>query len=75
VNIPPKKEGICDKCGGELIQRADDNEETAKNRIDVYNEQTRPLVDYYEKAGNLARIDGATPLEQTFKDIVAALGE
>jgi adenylate kinase len=75
VNIPPKKEGICDKCGGELIQRPDDNAETAKNRIDVYNEQTRPLVDYYEKAGNLARIDGATPLEETFKDIVAALGE
>ncbi len=75
VNMLPKKEGICDKCGGELIQRADDNEETARNRIDVYNEQTRPLVDYYEKAGNLARIDGATPLEETFKDIVAALGE
>lgn len=75
VNIPPKKEGICDKCGGELIQRPDDNAETAKNRIDVYNEQTRPLVDYYEKAGNLARIDGATPLEETFKDIVAVLGE
>lgn len=75
VSMLPKKEGICDKCGGELIQRADDNEETARNRIDVYNEQTRPLVDYYEKAGNLARIDGATPLEETFKDIVAALGE
>ena len=75
VNIPPKKEGICDKCGGELIQRPDDNAETAKNRIDVYNEQTRPLVDYYEKAGKLASIDGSTPLEQTFKDIVAALGE
>ena len=75
VNIPPKKEGICDKCGGELIQRPDDNAETAKNRIDVYNEQTRPLVDYYEKAGKLASIDGSTSLEQTFKDIVAALGE
>ena len=75
VNIPPKKEGICDKCGGELIQRPDDNAETAKNRIDVYNEQTRPLVDYYEKAGKLASIDGSTPLEQTFKDIGAALGE
>jgi len=75
VNIPPEKEGICDKCGGELIQRPDDNAETAKNRIDVYNEQTRPLVDYYEKAGKLASIDGSTPLEQTFKDIVAALGE
>ena len=75
VNIPPKKEGICDVCGGELIQRADDNAETAKNRIDVYNEQTRPLVDYYEKAGNLARIDGSTPLEVTIKGIIDALGE
>jgi adenylate kinases len=75
VNIPPKKEGICDICGGELIQRADDNAETAKNRIDVYNEQTKPLVDYYKNAGNLAVIDGTTPLEVTFKDIVSALGE
>ncbi len=75
VNIPPKKEGICDKCGGELIQRADDNEETAKNRIDVYNKETAPLVDYYEKAGNLARIDGAQPADQTFESITAALGQ
>ena len=75
VNIPPKKEGVCDKCGSELIQRPDDNAETAQNRIDVYNEQTRPLVDYYEKAGNLARIDGATELEETFRGIVAAIGE
>ena len=75
VNIPPKNEGVCDKCGGELIQRPDDNAETAQNRIDVYNEQTRPLVDYYEKAGNLARIDGATELEETFRGIVAAIGE
>ncbi len=74
VNIPPKQEGVCDKCGGELIQRADDNEETAKNRIDVYNKETSPLVEYYEKAGNLVRIDGAAPLEETFAAIVAALG-
>ena len=75
VNIPPAKEGVCDKCGGELIQRADDNEETAKNRIDVYNRETAPLVDYYEKAGVLARIDGAAPLEETFGSITAALEE
>ena len=75
VNIPPKKEGICDYCGGELIQRADDNLETVTNRIDVYEAQTLPLIDYYEKAGNLAHIDGSTGLENVFADIVSALGE
>lgn len=75
VNIPPKQEGICDTCGGELIQRPDDTAETVKNRIDVYNEQTMPLVDYYEKAGNIVHIDGAKGLEGTFADIVRALGE
>lgn len=73
VNIPPAKEGICDKCGNELIQRPDDNEETAKNRIDVYNNETSPLIEYYEKAGKLAEIDGAAPLEETFNSIVEAL--
>ena len=75
VNIPPKKEGVCDYCGGELIQRADDNLETVTNRIDVYEAQTMPLIDYYEKAGNLVHIDGSTGLESVFADIVAALGE
>ena len=75
VNIPPKQEGICDYCGGELIQRADDNLETVTNRIDVYEAQTMPLIDYYEKAGNLAHIDGSTGLENVFADIVSALGE
>ena len=75
VNIPPKKEGVCDICGGPLIQRDDDNAETAANRIEVYEEQTRPLVDYYEKAGNLVLIDGTTGLENVFADIVRALGE
>ncbi len=49
VNIPPKKKGICDICGGELFQRADDTVETVENRIEVYNEQTMPLVDYYKE--------------------------
>jgi adenylate kinase len=75
VNIPPKNEGICDYCGGELIQRADDNLETVTNRIDVYESQTKPLVDYYEQAGNIAHIDGSTGLENVFNDIVKAIGE
>ncbi len=75
VNIPPKKEGICDICGEELFQRADDTIETVENRIEVYNEQTMPLVDYYTKAGNIATIDGALGLENVFAEIVKALGE
>ena len=75
VNIPPKKEGICDTCGAELIQRADDNIETVSNRIEVYEAQTMPLIDYYEEAGNIAHIDGSTGLDNVFADIVKALGE
>ena len=75
VNIPPKKEVICDVCGGPLVQRADDNAETVANRIEVYEAQTMPLIEYYEKAGNIAHIDGATGLESVFADIVKALGE
>lgn len=75
VNIPPKKEGICDVCGAELIQRKDDNEETAANRIEVYNKETKPLIDYYEKAGNISHIDGTAGLENVFNAIVGILGE
>ena len=75
VNIPPKTEGICDRCGGELMQRADDTIETVANRIDVYEKQTKPLVEYYASAGNIAHIDGATGLDNVFADIVKALGE
>lgn len=75
VNIPPKKEGVCDACGGELIQRKDDNEETAANRIEVYNNETKPLIDYYEKAGNIAHIDGTIGLENVFNTIVGIIGE
>lgn len=75
VNIPPEKEGICDVCGAELIQRKDDNEETAANRIEVYNSETKPLIDYYEKAGNISHIDGTTGLENVFKTITDILGE
>ncbi len=75
VNIPPKKEGVCDICGGPLVQRDDDSAETAANRIEVYEEQTKPLIDYYEKAGNIVHIDGTTGLENVFADIVKALGD
>ena len=57
-NIPPKKEGICDKCGGELFQRPDDTEATVLNRLKVYESQTAPLIAYYTKAGNLTKVSG-----------------
>ena len=75
VNIPPKKEGICDICGAELIQRADDNEETVTNRINVYEEQTAPLIGYYKKAGTLADFNGEKDLNQVFDEIVRTIGD
>ena len=75
VNMPPKVEGVCDVCGGEVYQRADDSEETVLNRFKVYNEQTSPLIEYYTNTGKLAPIDGATGLDKVFADICAALGE
>ncbi len=71
---PPKKEGVCDKCGGELYQRDDDNEETVKSRLKVYKEQTEPLIAYYEKQGKLRRIDGVGSIDEIFNRIVAVLG-
>ena len=75
VNIPPKKEGVCDICGGELIQRKDDNIETVENRINVYEEQTAPLIGYYKEAGSLVDFDGEASLDEVFDAIVQALGE
>ena len=75
MNIPPKKDGVCDLCDGELIQRADDTEETVLNRIDVYNKQTKPLVDYYDKAGVIVNIDGNKDLDDVLSDIITALGK
>lgn len=74
VNFPPAVPGKCDKCGGILIQRADDNEETARNRIEVYNRETKPLIDYYEKSDRIVHIDGMISPDTTFKDIVEVLG-
>ncbi|MFV0515990.1 MAG: adenylate kinase [Aminipila sp.] len=75
VNMPPAKEGVCDVCGGELYQRSDDTEATVENRIEVYNSQTMPLVDYYTEKGNIAHIDGAAGLDNVFTAIVNVLGE
>lgn len=74
ITIPPKEEGICDNCGEPLIQRADDTEETAVNRLKVYEEQTSPLVEYYEAKGVLAQIDGAGTPDEVFQSILDVLG-
>lgn len=70
----PKQEGICDSCGTPLIQRADDTEATAKNRLEVYDNQTAPLLEFYEKQGILKTVDGDQSLDQVFEDIKAVLG-
>lgn len=71
----PKKEGVCDACNGELYQRSDDTVETVENRIEVYNKQTKPLVEYYTKQGIIEHIDGSLGLDSVFKAIVTILGE
>ena len=73
VNMPPKKEGVCDLCGGEVYQRADDTEETVKNRFKVYHDQTLPLTAYYEAAGKLVPIESAGGPKDVFEAIVAKL--
>ena len=60
TNVPPKKAGICDACGGELYQRADDNQETILKRMAVYNEQTKPIIDFYKGQGKLKTINADT---------------
>ena len=75
TNNPPKKEGICDKCGSELIQRNDDNKDTVKNRIDVYNAHTSVLIDYYKEKGILFSIDGTNSPDEVFEEFLDKLGE
>ncbi len=66
---PPAKDGVCDKCGGPLVQRSDDQGETVVNRLKVYGEQTNPLLDYYKDRGQLFDIDGDRDSQQVFKDV------
>lgn len=72
---PSKTEGICDVCSQPLIQRADDNEETAVNRLSIYDEQTAPLLEFYSKQNILKTVNGDQPLDKVFEDIKAVLGE
>jgi adenylate kinase len=71
---PPANAGVCDKCGGELYQRADDNAETVGNRLEVNLEQTKPLLDFYNAKGYLRNIDGQQHIDEVFADIKALLG-
>ena len=71
---PPKTEGICDVCGKELVLRDDDKPETVKNRLDVYHEQTQPLIDFYQAKGILKEVDGTVDMKDVFAAIVAILG-
>lgn len=73
-HVPPKKEGICDKCGGELILRDDDKPETVLNRLSVYHEQTQPLIEYYTKKGILKTVDGTVDMMDVFGAITNILG-
>ena len=75
VHIPPKAEGICDKCGKELILRDDDRPETISRRLDVYHEQTQPLIEFYDRKGVLKTIDGTVDMKEVFAAIVTILGE
>ncbi len=70
---PPKKEGVCDKCGGELYQRDDDKEETVRNRLKVYSNQTAPLIDFYRKKGLLRSIEGVGGIDLIFNKIEEVL--
>ncbi|MBE8954181.1 MAG: adenylate kinase [Quinella sp. 2Q5] len=73
VKFHPPKGDTCDECGGELYQRADDNEATMKKRLDVYEAQTRPLVEYYKRAGIYAEIDGRQPIAKVTADLEGVL--
>ena len=75
VYAAPKTENICDKCGTELIIRSDDKPETVKDRLNVYHQQSEPLIAYYKTAGVLREVDGTQELPKVFEDVVAILSE
>ncbi|WP_090749638.1 adenylate kinase [Mesobacillus persicus] len=71
---PPAKDGVCDRCGGELYQRADDNADTVQNRLDVNIQQTKPLLDFYEGKGYLRNINGQQEINTVFVEVEKLLG-
>ncbi len=74
-NMKPKVDGVCDLCGGELVQRKDDNEETLKARLHEYHKMTEPLIAYYKNLGVTYDVDGTKDLDELSKDITKILGE
>ena len=74
VAHPPKIDGICDECGGELVIRKDDAPETVRNRLKVYHSSTEVLKDFYGKLGRLVKVDGCQSIEKANEDILAAIG-
>ena len=72
---PPKKEGVCDECSGELYQRADDNEETIRHRIDVFKANTQPMVEYYDAQNKLVEMDGAKDPDELIEIVMAKFDE
>ena len=74
VYNPTKVEGVCDKCNAEVVLRDDDKPETVKKRLDVYHEQTQPLIDYYNGKGVLNEVDGTQDMEDVFNAIIEILG-
>ncbi len=73
ITQPPKVPGVCDRCGGELYQRPDDNEEVIRNRFRVYTEQSAPLIGYYERKGILVRVDASLPPDEVFRRVAEVL--
>lgn len=73
VNVPPKKEGVCDVCGEALVLRDDDKEETVQKRLDVYHAQTQPLIEFYTKKGILKTVDGTQDMADVFQAITKIL--
>lgn len=71
---PPKAEGVCDACGGELTIRKDDMPDTVKNRLEVYHKETEPLIKYYEEKGKLVHVTGREELSETTAEVFMALG-
>lgn len=74
VSAPPKQEGVCDKCGGKLVQRKDDAPETVKARLEVYHKETEPLKDFYAQRGLLKPVENQPSVEETSRAILHALG-
>ena len=75
VFSPPKNEGVCDRCGGELYQRQDDQEETVAHRLQVYEQQTAPLIDYYRRRNLLREVDGVGTVDEIRARVLQALGD